>query len=205
MLSVFKWFLVSVTVVILTACGGGSSGGGDQQGVVGSQETGNSNSDNSEGGNSDNNPADSNYETYIDNNGDTVPVLSEKPDVRDIDIDANDVLTMRIMRNINLNTEFAKSELSKYSAPTENMVFNYTNVAVDIDVKCEDYGFDQSDLNYSQTLVNGIKYKIYSKKEYIDNTDYYTVGCDESDFESTPSYSDFSGNYTIIQSDIWRR
>lgn len=212
MLSFFRWSLVSVTVVVLTACGGGSSDSGINS--SGQQDSGNASTANSEGntvdqgnetGNSTDNPVQSNNETYIDNNGDIVPVLSEKPDVLDINLDTYDVLTIRIMRNINLNSELSKSALSSYSAPTENLVFYDTNVAVDIDVNCEDYGFNQSDLSFSQTLENGIKYKIYSKKEYIDNTDYYTVGCEESDFESVPSYSDLSGGYTIIQSDIWRR
>ncbi len=205
MLSVFKWFLVSVTIVILTACGGGGSGGGEQQSVS-QQGSGNSGSDSSGGGNNSSNPVGSNNETYIDNNGDIVPVLSEKPDVLDIDIDDGDSVSIRIMRNINLNSELAKSALSSYSAPNEIITYNYINVAVDIDVKCEDYGFDQSDLGFSKTLENGIKYKIYdSKREYIDNAHYYNINCEESDFESTPSYANFSGKYTIIQSDIWRR
>lgn len=33
MLSVFKWFLVSVIVVILSVCGGGDSAGEEQQSV----------------------------------------------------------------------------------------------------------------------------------------------------------------------------
>jgi hypothetical protein len=150
-------------------------------------------------------PVGSNNETYVDNHGDIVPVLSEKPDVLDIDIDDGDDLTIRIMRNINLNSEFSKSALSSYSAPNEIITYNYINVAVDIDVKCEDYGFDQSDLSFSKTLENGIKVKLYSKKEYLDNTHYYNIFCEESDFESVPSYSGLAGEYTIIQSDIWRK
>jgi len=100
MLSVFRCFLVSVVVVILTACGGGGSSGG--------------------------NPATSNNETYIDNSGDIVPVLSEKPDVLDVNLDNYDELYIKVVRNINLNSELAKTELSKYSAPTENIVLYYT-------------------------------------------------------------------------------
>ncbi len=203
MLSVFRWFLVSLAVVILTACGGGGSGGGEQQSVS-QQGSGNSGSDSSGGGNNSSNPVGSNNETYIDNNGDIVPVLSEKPDVLDIDIDDGDQLKIRIMRNINLNSDFAKSELSSYSDPTKILVRNYTNVAVDIDVKCEDYGFDQSDLDFSKTFENGIKFKLYIKtKAYIDNT-HYSVSCYENDYESVPSYSGLAGEYTIIQSDILR-
>ena len=203
MLSIFRWFLVSVAVVMLTACGGG----GSSDSIVTDQEIeiDNPTATNTEQGDETVNPTDTNNETYIDNNGDIVPVLSEKPDVLDINIDKSDLLTIRVMRNINLNAAFAKSLLSSYSAPNEFITYNYINVAVNIDVKCEDYDFNQSDLGFSQTLENGIKYKIYSKKVYINNTDYYTIGCEESDYESVPSYTDFSGEYTIIQSDIWRR
>lgn len=197
MLSIFRWFLVSVFVVMVTACGGGGSSSVDvsDQGA----ET-----DTSIGG-STSTPDVSNTETYIDNNGDIVPVLSEKPDVKDIDIGDGDRVRIRIIRNINLNSGFAKSALSKYSAPHEVITLNYTNVAVDIDVKCEDYGFDQSDLGFSQTFESGIKYKIYdSKREYIDNTHYYNISCEESDFESTSAYANVAGKYTIVQSDIWR-
>jgi len=207
MLSIFRWFLVSVTLVMLSACGGGGSSGSNvtDQGSETGNSTGNVTDQVNETDNSASNPSSSNNETYTDNHGDIVPVLSEKPDVLDVHLDNYDGLIIRIMRNINLNSGLAKSELSKYSAPTENIVFNYINVAVDIDVKCEDYGFDQSDLGLSRTFENGINYKMYSKKIYIDNTDYYTIGCNESDFESVPSYSDLSGEYTIIQSDIYRR
>lgn len=201
MLSIFRWFLVGVTVVVFTACGGGSSSSDvtDQGGEIDVADQGGEIED------SVNNTSTSNNETYIDNNGDIVPVLSEKPDVLDINFDSRDVLIIRLMRNINLNSGFAKSELSRYSAPHEVITLNYTNIAVDIDVKCEDYGFDKSDLGLSQTFESGIKYKKYSKKEYIDNTHYYTVACDESDFESTSAYANFAGKYTIVQSDIWRR
>lgn len=202
MLSIFRWFLVSVAVVMLTACGGG----GSSDSIVTDQEIeiDNPSVTNTDQGNETDNPTVTNNETYTDNYGDVVPVLSEKPDVLDIDINDGDDLTIRIMRNINLNSEFSKSALSRYSAPNE-IIFNYINVAVDIDVKCEDYGFDQNDLVFSQTFENGIKYKHYSKKEYIDNTDYYTVICEESDFGATPSYSNIAGKYTIIQSDMHRK
>jgi len=201
MLSIFRWFLVSVAVVMLTACGGG----GSSDSIVTDQEIeiDNPTATNTEQGDETVNPTDTNNETYIDNNGDIVPVLSEKPDVlSNIDVNKYDEVSITILRNIDLNSGLAKSELSKFVAENE-IIDLYVNAAVGIDVKCEDYGFIQGDLSNSLTLQNDIQYKTYSKKEYIDNTDYYTISCAESDFESVPSDSGLSGKYTIIQSRIY--